>query len=111
MKFQLEGTPEEMRTKGEALVKAMAAQLAPHNPELADTLRKAMEHDHSKLELRHQPLKDRHDHAVARYRRAMAAAQEEINALLEADLKKSQAADAEPYENQVLRLADRRGSK
>jgi hypothetical protein len=42
MKLQLEATPEELATKGEALIKALAARIEPHDAALAENLEKAL---------------------------------------------------------------------
>ncbi len=95
MKFELEATPEELRTHGRRLLGELEKTLSPHHPELAQSLRKALVPPAPSLQLRDPTLRELHDRATARYQRGMTRAVLEIMEILGDGMQKSEAADTE----------------
>lgn len=83
MKLKLEATPEELTTRGDALVKALSSELRPFAPELAEALSKALESPPSSPELRHQALRDLQAKFTARAERARHRMLAEIGEILD----------------------------
>jgi hypothetical protein len=66
MKLQLDATPEELATKGPILIKALAERIAPHNPDLAENLDKALRKESP---LKYPTLRDLHEASSDAYQR------------------------------------------
>jgi len=65
VRLHLDATPEELAGKAEALVRSLAAALAPAAPELAEQLEKAIPRDVPRLQ--HRTLRDLHERTREAY--------------------------------------------
>ena len=90
MRVRLDATPEELRTKGPALLKSLGKSLSEHAPELAEALNKAAELPPKESVLKHKVLRQLHTQLSGRYSRQMDKMNQEIADLLDSNLQKSE---------------------
>lgn len=91
MKLRLDGDPNELRTKGPELIKALVSVVSEHNPELADLLEKALPKPTPRLHYtvpRH--IQEASEKAYSRYMDKMIGA---IAKVLQPDVEKSMTYD------------------
>lgn len=96
MRFRLEATADELRGKGEQLVRSLAEQLQDHNPELAENLEKAL--PKKEPSLKYQVLRQLHQKTAKAYAQSLDAMVIDIDRVLR-DQEPKALRKAEPEED------------
>ena len=86
MRLHLEADPDELATKGDALVDHLAKALRPYAPHLADVLEKAITLPPKQKELRHQTLRDFHAKMKREYGKTVERILVEVNQAIDDDV-------------------------
>ena len=85
MRLRLDATTEELNTKGEDLIKALVESLTPTNPELAESLEKALPQPRPRL--RYKALRELQEKTEENYRKMLDSMVKDIGKVLDTAAK------------------------
>ena len=88
MKLELVATPEELKEKGDKLIKSLSDLFQPVSPELAEYLEKAL--PQKETELKYPVLRELHKRTKEAYEKQLKLMVKDIEGVLDRGLKKSE---------------------